>query len=63
MNFPNTFEEFKKEWLEFEKQPKDPNLKIRCICGKCDITIKPLSDKGLRELWELLNHVELQEKA
>lgn len=52
--FMKTFEQFKQEWREKEKQPRDPNSKLTCACGKCPLDIKPASDESLQGIYEIL---------
>lgn len=50
----DTFEEFSADWRETEKLQKDSDIKVTCICGQHDLTIQPLTDDELFDLYNVL---------
>lgn len=50
-----TLEQFKADWREKEKLPRDPNLKITCLCGNCPVD-QPLTDAELEEIYTMLEN-------
>lgn len=47
-----------KTWFEhMSKQPKDPNLKLTCLCGKCDLEVN-LTDEHYKLMADIINSAE-----
>lgn len=53
----DTFEEFRADWREKEKLPRDQKLKVMCLCGQHDLTIVPLTDDELLDMYNVVMNV------
>lgn len=49
-----TFDEFVADWRKAEKLPKDPNIKITCICGQCKVDDRQLTNDQLLDIYNIL---------
>jgi hypothetical protein len=53
-----TFEQFKEDWRAAEKLPRDPNLKVSCLCGQHNTDRTPASDEDLLHIYTILQSVD-----
>lgn len=50
-----TAEDVKKRFEDAAKQPRDPNLRVTCICGKYHAEDVKLTDEDYQEIANILN--------